>query len=57
MSMQSHIESLEQRHTSLQTMLDTLTHSPSATDAEMRDVKRRKLKLKDEIARLRVSAE
>ncbi len=52
MSVHSHIEQLELRHRNLDEELSALAKSPSATDREVREVKRRKLQLKDEIARL-----
>ncbi len=52
MSVQSHIQQLEQRHQSLEAELANLTASPSTSDIELADVKRKKLRLKDEISRL-----
>ena len=52
MSVHSHIEQLQLRHRNLEEELNALAKSPSATDREVRDVKRRKLQLKDEISRL-----
>ena len=52
MSVQSHIDHLQERHQALETELEGLRTSPSASDAEMLELKRRKLALKDKIARL-----
>jgi hypothetical protein len=53
MSMQSHLAELERKHQSLETELaDALAH-PSVDDATIAELKRRKLHVKDEIARLR----
>jgi len=53
MSVDAHIQQLEQRHQILKSELASLTTSPSASDTELVEVKRQKLKLKDEIARLK----
>jgi hypothetical protein len=52
MSIESHINQLEDRHRSLETRLHDLSVSPSATDSEVKSIKQRKLRLKDEISRL-----
>ncbi len=52
MSVEAHIQQLKQRHQSLEAQLDTLSSSPSASSIEVSEVKRRKLRLKDEISRL-----
>ena len=53
MSMQSHLAELERKHDALETELaDALAH-PSVDDAIIVDLKRRKLHVKDEIARLK----
>ena len=52
MSVTAHVEQLKQRHQMLETELANLISSPSTSDAELVEIKRRKLKLKDEIARL-----
>lgn len=53
MSLQSHLAELERRHEALDRELNNLVACPSSGDAEIADLKRRKLHLKDEIARLR----
>ena len=52
MSLQSHIASLQDRHRALDSELAGLRQAPSIPDAAVVDIKRRKLALKDEIARL-----
>ena len=53
MSIQAHLAELEKKHQALETELaDALAH-PSVDDATIADLKRRKLHVKDEIARLK----
>jgi hypothetical protein len=53
MSMQSHLAELERKHQALETELaDALAH-PSVDDMTIAELKRRKLQVKDEIARLK----
>ena len=54
MSMQS-LADLEQRHRALEIELNDLVAHPAADDLKVAELKRRKLQLKDEIARLRHS--
>jgi hypothetical protein len=52
MSMQSHLAELEKRHQALEDELsEALTH-PSTDDLRIAELKRRKLLVKDQIARL-----
>ncbi|NDV87148.1 DUF465 domain-containing protein [Aurantimonas aggregata] len=54
MSLDTHLATLEQRHTALDDEISSaLVLKPAMTDAELAEMKRRKLKLKDEIERLR----
>lgn len=53
MSMASHLSALEQKHKSLEQQLEDELSRPSADDIRVRELKRQKLKLKDEINRLR----
>ena len=56
MSMQAHLAELERRHQALeQELTDALAH-PSVDDLKIAELKRRKLQVKDEIARLRQDA-
>ena len=53
MSMQAHLAELERKHQALETELaDALAH-PSVDDMTIAELKRRKLQVKDEIARLK----
>ena len=52
MAVQSHIESLQERHQQLQEQLDALMVSSSSNDQEIIEIKRQKLVLKDRIAEL-----
>lgn len=52
MSLQAHLASLQRKHEDLEARLSTLVASPSADDAEIAETKRRKLALKDEMAKL-----
>jgi len=53
MPVQSHLVELERKHHALEReLLEALAH-PSSDDLEIAEIKRRKLQLKDEIARLK----
>ena len=53
MSIQSHLAELERKHRALEDQIaDALTH-PSTDDLTIAELKRRKLQVKDEIARLK----
>jgi hypothetical protein len=52
MSVQQHLESLAEKHRKLEDqILQEMTH-PAANDLKLIELKRRKLKLKEQIARL-----
>lgn len=53
MSLQSHLTELEKRHEALDRELASMIACPSSQDEEISEMKRRKLQLKDEIARLK----
>jgi hypothetical protein len=54
MSIESHLEALERRHEALAKEIDeVMTNHPSADNLELATLKRRKLQVKDEIARLK----
>ena len=56
MSIQAHLAELERRHRALeQEISDALAH-PSTDDLKIAELKRRKLQVKDEIARLKHGA-
>ena len=53
MPLQSHLTELERKHQSLEREIqDALAH-PSTDDLKLAELKRKKLQLKDEIAKLR----
>ena len=54
MSMQS-LDELEQRHRDLESEIVEMMAHPAADDLKVAELKRKKLQLKDEIARLRHS--
>ncbi|WP_082653560.1 YdcH family protein [Aureimonas sp. AU22] len=53
MSLDAHLATLEQRHSALNEEIATAHTKPAMSDAEIQELKRRKLLLKDEIERLR----
>ncbi len=53
MAIQSHLAELERRHEALEREINEALSHPSADDLEIIELKRRKLYVKDEIARLR----
>ena len=53
MSMQSHLAELERRHHALETEIEEALSHPSTDTLALSELKRRKLQLKDEIARLK----
>ena len=56
MAIESHLAELERRHRALEREIsEALTH-PATDDLELAELKRRKLHVKDEIARLRQEA-
>ena len=56
MSTESRLSELERRHADLDQQLAEAMNHPSADPLELSDLKRRKLRLKDEIERLKGSA-
>ncbi|WP_454286112.1 YdcH family protein [Rhizobium arsenicireducens] len=55
MTMQAHLESLEKKHGALEEKLHTALTSPSVDDHHIAELKRLKLRIKDEMERLRAS--
>ncbi|PWV97248.1 hypothetical protein DFR52_107162 [Hoeflea marina] len=53
MSIDAHLASLEKKHGDLEAELRSVAGQPSVHDEAIVDIKRRKLRLKDEIERLR----
>jgi hypothetical protein len=56
MSMQAHLAELERRHQALEREINDAQLHPSCDDLKVAELKRRKLLVKDEIARLQVDA-
>lgn len=52
MSIQSHIAELERRHAALEREIEEAAQHPSVDAVQVKELKRRKLHLKDEIMRL-----
>ncbi|WP_395690046.1 YdcH family protein [Aestuariivirga sp.] len=52
MSLQAHLNELQSRHKALEAQLSDAMNHPASTDAEIAELKRKKLRLKDEISRL-----
>lgn len=57
MSLQTHLAELERKHEALERKLSESRAHPSAADAELAELKRRKLVLKDQINKLRVPSD
>jgi hypothetical protein len=53
MSIQAHLAELERRHQALENEISEALAHPSTDDLMVAELKRRKLQVKDEIARLR----
>jgi hypothetical protein len=56
MSMQTHLAELERRHQALEQEIYEAQMHPSSDDLKIAELKRRKLQVKDEIARLQQDA-
>lgn len=52
MNLSSHLVELRRKHTNLEQKIERELRSPSANDLEIAELKREKLRLKDEITRL-----
>lgn len=53
MSLANHLEELQRKHSDIERELDEALAHPSVDDLEIVSLKRRKLALKDEIAKLK----
>jgi hypothetical protein len=53
MAIESHLAELEKRHEALEQQLTEALSHPSTDDLQLLELKRKKLHVKDEIARLR----
>ena len=52
MSLQAHLGELHAKHRALEAELADAINHPASSDAEIAELKRKKLKIKDEISRL-----
>ncbi|MDO5605274.1 MAG: YdcH family protein [Paracoccus sp. (in: a-proteobacteria)] len=52
MSVESHIEKLREKHESLSRAVEAAQRAPGSSDFEIAEMKREKLRLKEEIERL-----
>ena len=55
MSLESHLAELQRKHGEIEQEIDEAMAHPSVTDLEIAELKRRKLAIKDQIHRMRVS--
>ncbi len=53
MSLQSHIDELARRHRAIEKEIDSVKAAPAAETTRLTELKRKKLILKDEMAKLR----
>ncbi|MGB3813542.1 MAG: DUF465 domain-containing protein [Shinella sp.] len=56
MTIEAHLATLEKKHVALEEELHAAITRPSSKDQTIADIKRRKLRIKDEMERLRSSA-
>ena len=56
MTIEAHLATLEKKHFALEEELHAAINRPSSEDETIADIKRRKLRIKDEIERLRSSS-
>jgi hypothetical protein len=56
MTIEAHLATLEKKHFALEEELHAAIKQPSAEDQAIAEIKRRKLRIKDEIERIRSSA-
>lgn len=56
MSLSSHIEELKKKHQSLSLQVEEAQRAPGSNDLEIAELKKQKLKIKEQIERLSVSA-
>ncbi|EAQ04416.1 hypothetical protein OB2597_09739 [Pseudooceanicola batsensis HTCC2597] len=54
MSLSSHLEELKKKHESLSVAVEHAQRSPGASTMEIKELKKQKLRLKEEISRLSV---
>ncbi len=56
MSLSSHVEELKKKHLTLSNQVEEAQRAPGSSDLEIAELKKQKLRLKEEIARLSVNA-
>ena len=56
MSLSAHLEELKKKHQALSEQVEEAQRSPGVSDLEIAELKKQKLRLKEEIARLSVDA-
>lgn len=56
MSLSSHLQELKKKHESLSEKVEQAQRSPGTSDLQIAELKKQKLRIKEEIARLSVSA-
>jgi hypothetical protein len=56
MSIQAHLDTLEQQHAALKIEIEQALQHPSIDDLQLAELKRRKLQIKDEITRLKTQS-
>lgn len=56
MTIEAHLATLEKKHFALEEELHAAVNRPSSGDEAIAEIKRRKLRIKDEIERLRSSS-
>ena len=56
MSLVSHVEELRKKHQSLSEQVEQLQRAPSVSDVQIAELKKQKLRIKEEIARLEATA-
>ncbi|MEO1291664.1 MAG: DUF465 domain-containing protein [Pseudomonadota bacterium] len=56
MSLESHLKVLQDKHRTLDSQISRYQRKPGSRDLELQEMKKRKLKLKEEIERSRLKA-
>lgn len=56
MSMSSHLEELRKKHQTLSAKVEEIQRAPGSSDVEIAELKKQKLRLKEEIERLSETA-
>lgn len=55
MSLSSHVEELKKRHKHLSAQVEEVQRAPGSQDVEIAELKKQKLRLKEEISRLQMA--